>query len=120
MGRFKIEERYDLWKLATFIPNKNIPIHRWFYFKEGFSRDLVELLCKEFKLNNDKLVLDPFVGSGTTTLTCMELGIRSIGVDASPLAVLVASAKTRIYSAKELTDTLQRLISSPMKDLSGI
>ena len=30
-----VEERYDLGKLVTFIPNKKIPIHNWFYFKEG-------------------------------------------------------------------------------------
>ncbi len=118
--KFPFEERYDLWRLATFIPNKDLPIHRWFYFKEGFSRDLVKLLCLEFSINDEKIVLDPFVGSGTTPLTCMELGIRSIGVDASPLAVMIASAKTRIYSPEDLANTLKELLSSDCIDFSGI
>ena len=29
--KFRIEERYDLGKLVTFIPNKNIPRHNWFF-----------------------------------------------------------------------------------------
>jgi hypothetical protein len=28
---FVIEERYDLGKLVTFVPNKNIPVHNWFF-----------------------------------------------------------------------------------------
>jgi len=120
MRKYQIEERYDLWRLATFIPNQDLPIHRWFYFKEGFSRDLVEMLCKELGVNRNSVVLDPFVGSGTTTLTCMELGIRSIGIDASPLAVLVAAAKTRIYSTSELSESLKRLLDNPCRDVSGI
>jgi len=120
MKRYQIEERYDLWRLATFIPNRDLPIHRWFYFKEGFSRDLVEMLCREFGLSSGDTVLDPFVGSGTTPLTCMELGLKSIGIDASPLAVLVAAAKTRIYSAQELSESMEKLLGSSCHDLSGI
>jgi len=105
---YPLEERYDLWKLATFIPNKHIPIHRWFYFKEGFSRDLVVLLSQELGVSQGEVVLDPFVGSGTTPLTCMERGYIGIGVDASPLAVLVSLAKTRIYDVSELSAALER------------
>ncbi len=39
-------------------------------------------------------VLDPFCGSGTVLVEAILRGARAIGVDASPLAVLVARAKT--------------------------
>jgi len=109
---FPVEERYDLWRLATFTLNKRIPIHRWFYFKEGFSRDLVVMLLEELGLAEGCVVLDPFVGSGTTPLTCMELGMKGVGVDASPLAAFVSIAKTRIYNHEELRRALDTLLSS--------
>lgn len=28
---YVIEERYDLGKLVTFVPNKKVPIHNWFF-----------------------------------------------------------------------------------------
>ncbi len=45
---------------ATFVPNKELPIYNWFYYKEGFSRDLVFLLIEKFVLGNDSIVLDNF------------------------------------------------------------
>lgn len=111
-GVLPIEERYDLWRLATFVPNKTLPIHRWFYFKEGFSRELVIMLLKELGARIGDLVLDPFVGSGTTPLACVEAGYRAIGVDASPLAVFVSNAKTRRYNPEELEGALEDCLSA--------
>jgi DNA modification methylase len=113
LGRaFPVEERYDLWRLATFMPNKGLPVHRWFYFKEGFSRELVLMLLKELGAREGEVVLDPFVGSGTTPLACMEAGYRGVGVDASPLAVFVSYGKTRIYDPEELSDALNRCLAA--------
>ena len=39
-------------------------------------------------------ILDPFCGSGTTLVEARAEGIRAVGVDLNPLAVLVARAKT--------------------------
>src|SRR5262249_5399472 len=39
-------------------------------------------------------VLDPFCGSGTVLVEAILRGARAVGVDASPLAILVARAKT--------------------------
>src|SRR3989304_6270267 len=39
-------------------------------------------------------VLDPFCGSGTVLVEAFRAGARAIGVDASPLAVEIAFART--------------------------
>ncbi|HIE37005.1 TPA: site-specific DNA-methyltransferase, partial [Candidatus Geothermarchaeota archaeon] len=70
----KIIERLELGEYATFKPNKELPRHRWFYFKEGFSRDLVHYLLKKYDVDSGDWVLDPFMGVGTTPLTCREYG----------------------------------------------
>ncbi len=85
---------------VTFIPNKTEPVHNWFYYKEGFSKKLVDFLIHEFDLTGP--VLDPFCGVGTTLLACKQRGLDSIGMDVSPLAVLASRVKTRNYNLKEL------------------
>jgi len=97
-----VEERYDLGRLVTFIPNKSLPRHRWFFFKEGFSRDFVGLMLSRFGAGRGDTVLDPFVGVGTTCLTCRELGLDSVGVDVSPLFTMVARVKVRDYYVDKL------------------
>ncbi len=47
-------------------------------------------------------ILDPFCGSGTVLLEAMENGRSAVGADLSPLAVLIATAKTRPRAPHEL------------------
>jgi len=95
----------NLRDLVTFIPNKTEAVHNWFYYKEGFAKGLVEWAVKEFFLQEP--VLDPFCGVGTTLLTAKQLGMKSIGFDASPLAAFVSEAKTRNYDVVELEKQLE-------------
>ena len=59
---------------------KNLPRHRWYYYKEGFSPNLVEKAIEYADLKKDSIILDPFNGSGTTTLTASLNGYKSIGI----------------------------------------
>ena len=95
----------NLQDLVTFIPNKAEPIHNWLYYKEGFSRGLVEWAIKEFELKEP--VCDPFCGVGTTMLAAKQLGMQSIGFDVSPLAVLASEVKTRNYNLQLIEETLR-------------
>jgi DNA modification methylase len=89
-------------KLVTFIPNKRTPIHNWYYYKEGYSRDLVQHFIEKWEINSNHKVLDPFCGVGTTLLTCKQNKIPSFGVDVSPLTVLASQVKTTNYNLEEL------------------
>jgi len=92
----------ELKKLVTFVPNKKEPMHNWYYYKEGFSREFVEWCINRFKITNKHTVLDPFCGVGTTPLTCKQNGIKSIGFDCSPLCTFVSRVKTTDYDITEL------------------
>jgi SAM-dependent methyltransferase len=105
-----IEERYDLRHLTTFVPNKRTPIHNWFYYKEGFAREFVVASLEWMGVGNGT-ILDPFVGSGTTVLTAREVGMSSVGVDVSPLMILVSRAKCQDYSVDLLSESATEVFS---------
>jgi SAM-dependent methyltransferase len=46
------------------------------------------------------LVVDPFCGSGTVLVEAMAAGRRAVGVDASPLGVAIARARTTLLGAE--------------------
>jgi DNA modification methylase len=99
----QIEKDYSLGLHFTFEPSKNLPIYNWLYYKEAFSPYVVERFIEE----KDRLVYDPFCGVGTTLLRSKESGIKSMGTDASSLAVFASRVKTNDYSeedAKALED----------------
>jgi DNA modification methylase len=58
-----------------------------------------------------RTVMDPFCGSGTTLVEAGLLGATSYGIDISPLAVLLTSAKCSIISNEEAKQWLAYLES---------
>src|SRR3989304_1710181 len=94
----KVEERLEWKEIATFVPNKRLPIYNWFYYKEGFSKELVEKLIEMFGIKENNTVLDPFCGSGTTVVACIQNGVNAIGFDVLPTAVFASQVKTAKYN----------------------
>jgi site-specific DNA-adenine methylase len=99
-------EALEFKDMVTFIPNKKEPIHNWYYFKEGFSRQFVDTFIDKFQLNESSIVLDPFSGIGTTLLACKQRGIKSIGIEVSPLFVFISRVKTRDYDLEKLKEAV--------------
>jgi len=113
----KIVEKLKLGKLATFLINKRLPVYNWFYFKEAFSRDLVFLLAETWGLGEGDLVLDPFVGCGTTPLACKQLGVDGIGYDVHPIMLFASRVKLRDYDVEELRAAVRVLMKSKFEKL---
>lgn len=78
---------------STFTDNMKIPIHRWFRYSAGFSARWVEEVVNTKKQDENLILFDPFVGSGTTLLASQQCGINSIGLDAHPFVHRIARAK---------------------------
>jgi hypothetical protein len=86
----------------TFHGNVRDTRYGWLRLTPAYSVHLVrELLAA--RARPDLPVLDPFCGTGTTLLTCAELGIPCSTLDVNPFLVWLARAKTAKYSVKTLT-----------------
>lgn len=83
---------------VSFQLSKKDCIHRWLKYKEGFSADLVSKLLDEMNIKPGGVVLDPFLGSGTTALVCKMKGINSVGFDVLPMTGISVGAKDSAMS----------------------
>lgn len=103
-GRYNIVDRKEFKELVNFSKNSTEPFHNWFYYKEGYSYELVARILSRFGCEPSQKVLDPFCGVGTTLLTSKMLGIDSVGFDVNPISIFVAEAKLQKYTNKDITD----------------
>jgi len=101
---FEFNTRYDLsyQYLVNFSKTKNLPIHRWFYYQEGYSPDLIKKVLKYLNLNGSTHLFDPFAGSGTSLVAAKELGIKATGIEINPFSCHMAISKTQNYLEEEI------------------
>lgn len=113
----EVTDRFDR-RSVSYQLSKNEILHSWLKYKEGFSADLVQLLLHEMGAHPGDLVMDPFMGSGTTALVCQMQGINSIGYDVMPIADVSLKAKAACmeYDLPELRAMLEELKSLHMPD----
>ncbi|NTZ20676.1 modification methylase [Paenibacillus sp. JMULE4] len=105
--------------LVNFTGSVNYPRHRWFYYREGFSPELVQALLDEFNVPQEGFICDPFSGAGTTLSVAHERNIRSVGFEVNPFSSFVSLVKTRNYTEEELVllEEISIKLSNYKKDI---
>jgi site-specific DNA-methyltransferase (cytosine-N4-specific) len=94
------------WELED--ANTEYYTHGYHPYSAKYIPQIPNRLISAFTERND-LVLDPFVGSGTTLVESKALGRNAMGIDINPLACLISTVKTRIIgitTTKEISDFL--------------
>lgn len=89
--------------------------HRWYYYKEGFSPLLVEKAIELTGLRADDVILDPFNGSGTTTLTAAALGFDSVGIEVNPFTSFLSNSKTKDAAIIDFDHWSDKILSAVKK-----
>lgn len=74
--------------------NKYGTVHKWYDYLEDFPFSLIEDKIKEYKIKPNSLVVEPFVGGGTTCISANFFRCNSIGFDANPLMTFISEVKT--------------------------
>src|SRR4051812_37287822 len=67
--------------------------HTFYRYPARFHPDFAREAIRQFSRPGD-LILDPFVGGGTTIVEALVEGRRAIGLDINPLARFVTLVKT--------------------------
>ena len=61
-----------------------------------------------------KVVLDPFMGGGTTVVEALRLGCRVIGIDLNPVAWFIVKTEVEPVDPEALQDAFERLAARPV------
>jgi adenine-specific DNA methylase len=143
--RRAIEEYFPIVEINRLaIPERNAfkPIyqmHKWFARRASCvfraillgcmkpaGTDIMEEFYKDHTNDpdtNGKIVLDPFMGGGTTIVEALRLGCKVIGIDLNPVAWFIVKTEVEPVDLDELEDAFERLAKrrvawsgKPLKD----
>jgi len=100
-------------------------VHRLHPYKGKFIPQLVEYFLdshinthkKQVFFREEDIILDPFMGSGTTLIQSSELGLHSIGIDVSDFNCLISKVKIGKYDLVTL-DRIARDICFKTREFS--
>ncbi len=100
---YRLSDRFDLVRdptLASLVrpSDREEPIQRWFHYREGYTVDI----GRRYIRPDDKLIIDPFCGFGSTLLAAKEAGLSAVGFDVNPLATFVSRVKTANYAPADI------------------
>lgn len=104
IGRWKhatrdLRERGNVW----FIPYSTVRSRRT--HPTTFPEKLPEMCIKLHGYDRHTVVLDPFMGIGTTAIACLRLGAGYIGFEIDPYYCSVAEERIQNFKAGTLTDS---------------
>lgn len=92
----------DYYHLQKYNQTKSVNqfLTHWIYpYKGKFHPQMIRALLNIMKMQKGEILLDPFVGSGTSVLEAQIMGINGVGIDISPLCVLISKVKTESVDA---------------------
>ena len=95
-------------------------VHRLHPYKGKYIPQLVEYFIdahtdnfkKETYFKPGDIILDPFLGSGTTIIQSLETGIHSVGIDVSEFNCMIASCKAAHYDYEYLQQAIKKMLVS--------
>lgn len=87
-------------------------------YKGKFHPQIARYLMGQSGLRPQSVVLDPFAGSGTVLVEAVHYGCNALGVEANPLAVLVANSKLKLLTCnvRELK-SFQKTVEEALSDV---
>ena len=89
--------------LATFLPSSTSPKEFWALFYRK-----VDLACI---LGYRPVILDPFMGGGTTIIEALRLGCKAIGIELNPVAWFITKKEVEPCPIEEFEKAVRELVS---------
>ena len=90
--------------------------HRFYTYPAGFSPVFVEAAIQSLSKKND-LILDPFMGGGTTLIEALRAERKVVGIDLNPIATFVTKVKSNKISKKN-HDNIEKWAAKMSKNIN--
>ncbi len=95
-------------------------VHRLHPYKGKYIPQLVQYFIdnhtddfkKQTYFKPGDIILDPFLGSGTTLIQSIETGMHSIGIDVSEFNCMIASCKATHYDHEYLQKSIKKMLAA--------
>ena len=114
-------EKYK--SVMQFDKNKNIRVHRWYPFVEGYSKEFIEDILEELPFS-PQCALEPFCGSGTTPVELQNHQIRCYSFEVSPFMYLLAKVKLErtydVYTLAGYIKAVSAQLEYPVDDIRSV
>src|SRR3990167_5790646 len=94
-----------LWDIPQTIDELSYLTHDYFRYYGKFPSTVAAQLLEQFPAPKNGILLDNFAGSGTSLVEASLRGVKSVGIDINPLAVLSCKVKTSRYDTNNLEKT---------------
>ena len=101
--------------------NRSENLHRLFMYPAMMVPSTQSAIIKAMTqvLPSGSNAIDPFMGSGTSLLSCMEFGFSTFGQDINPFAVLLTKAKTTCYDIEGFRQSFDSIQKHIYNDVSN-
>lgn len=102
----------QIWDIPQTIKDLSYLTHDYFRYYGKFPSTVAAQLLEEYPAPRDGVLLDNFVGSGTSLVEASLRGVKSIGIDVNPLAVLSCRVKTAIYDTSNIGEKFLEIVDN--------
>lgn len=105
-------------RLVSFQANKSEPIFRWFHYREGFSKQLIEYIINTLNIPRSGQLLDPFAGTGVAPFVASNFdNMKGIAIELMPVGVFFMQCRNTFLnlSNKKIIDFAKKTISDRYK-----
>ncbi|MBZ9571956.1 hypothetical protein KJA15_01280 [Patescibacteria group bacterium] len=96
--KFKKRDGWDFTEVPLRIRQGGV--HFFHHYTAKFIPQIPEKFIKMYSQKRNNIVVDPFMGCGTTLVVAKLIGCHSYGVDTNPLAVKITKVKTMVVNKK--------------------
>ena len=94
--------------------------HNWYRFILSYPPHLVRDYIRDFCLDKNDVILDPFCGTGTTLVEAKLNHIRSVGIEANPFPQFASSVKVDwSLNLNELREVAEEVADATYQTLAG-
>lgn len=93
-------------QVVSFQANKELPVYRWYKYKEGFSAELIRYLLDKYPFKKGN-ILDPFAGTGTALFAASEQGYDAYGIELLPIGQTIIKTRNLIENNLRKNELLQ-------------